>query len=1016
MKRSATGQKCTKPFSQFQLTSGTNLSKCCILFMILVLMAAVGFAQAPVISYHTPNVFEQDTAITPLTPNNTGGAVSNTPAIKVADVSQVRFFFNNLNFAVDAGNNIYVCNYSGSNILKFPAAGGSPVPLGSGIPNPSGVAVDAAGNLYVTGGAHDTTRAAQLWKIPVAGGPATVIGTGLTIPQGLALDAAGNIYVANYGSSNIVKFIPGNTAPVIVASMPYPRSIAIDPANNIYAVNGSYLYKIPAGTNAIAPFDRCPETAAQTIACDAAGNIYLSQGYTIANLAAVPVLEGRFVKKIPADGSGIVSEGTDPLTYCFAVAVTPSGTIFTNNDPDLGIYKITQGNYSISPSLPVDLYLEANTGKIGGTPLLPSPPTSYVVTAHNNAGSSSATLSIRVLSTNAFLSDIIPSKGVLDYPVKVGTIFGYLYSSKVNYEVDSITVTPVAMNPAATIKVNGAVVKSNTPSAPIPLVVGQNAITIVVIAQDGITTLTYTFICTRNSPSNNNLSHLALSRGVLSPAFNSLITTYSTTVSNTISSLTVTPTAADTASRITVNGTAVASGTASLAIPLSVGSNVIAIVVNTPGKTANTYTVTATRAPSPNTFLSTLAISRGVLSPKFSHLITSYTTEVASAISSVTVTPTTSNPGAAVTVNGSSVPSGTASTAIPLSVGLNTITVAVTASDGNVNTYTIAVTRAPSPDSFLSGLVLSQGILSPKFSHLTTSYTTRVSPDVAYLTITPTALNPGATITVNGTAVTTGTASGFFLLSEGYNTFTIVVTSPDGFASLTYTITALLLDNSLGDVNLLSLDLDHGVLSPVFSPSVTSYTASVGNEVTSIGITPTTINPISDISVDGGEEINSGIEVPVPLQVGDNVVTIDVENFIDFEPFFMRYTVTINRAGPPPVDAVKEPVSVVQPLETPQLAADGVNVHEGITPNGDGINDFLQIDGILSYPDNKLQILNRSGQLIFEAKNYDNSSKVFDGHSSKTGAMQLPGTYFYTLDYTVKGVAKHKTGFIVLKY
>jgi hypothetical protein len=30
--------------------------------------------------------------------------------------------------------------------------------------------------------------------------------------------------------------------------------------------------------------------------------------------------------------------------------------------------------------------------------------------------------------------------------------------------------------------------------------------------------------------------------------------------------------------------------------------------------------------------------------------------------------------------------------------------------------------------------------------------------------------------------------------------------------------------------------------------------------------------------------------------------------------------------------------------------------------------------------------------------------------------MQLPGTYFFALDYTVNGIIKHKTGFIVLKY
>ena len=89
---------------------------------------------------------------------------------------------------------------------------------------------------------------------------------------------------------------------------------------------------------------------------------------------------------------------------------------------------------------------------------------------------------------------------------------------------------------------------------------------------------------------------------------------------------------------------------------------------------------------------------------------------------------------------------------------------------------------------------------------------------------------------------------------------------------------------------------------------------------------------------------------------------------------------------------------------------------QGVSPNGDGINDFLVIDGIQAYPDNKLSIMNRNGQLIYEATGYDNSTKVFNGRSSKNGQMQLQGTYFYQLDYTVKGITKHKTGFLVLKY
>jgi hypothetical protein len=61
-------------------------------------------------------------------------------------------------------------------------------------------------------------------------------------------------------------------------------------------------------------------------------------------------------------------------------------------------------------------------------------------------------------------------------------------------------------------------------------------------------------------------------------------------------------------------------------------------------------------------------------------------------------------------------------------------------------------------------------------------------------------------------------------------------------------------------------------------------------------------------------------------------------------------------------------------------------------------------------------IMSRSGELVFEAKGYDNSSKVFDGHSNKNGKLQQAGTYFYSLEYKVGGVNKRKTGFIILKW
>jgi len=74
------------------------------------------------------------------------------------------------------------------------------------------------------------------------------------------------------------------------------------------------------------------------------------------------------------------------------------------------------------------------------------------------------------------------------------------------------------------------------------------------------------------------------------------------------------------------------------------------------------------------------------------------------------------------------------------------------------------------------------------------------------------------------------------------------------------------------------------------------------------------------------------------------------------------------------------------------------------------------IDGITSYPDNHLMIINLNGALVYQAKGYDNSKAVFDGHSNINGRMQEPGTYFYALDYNVNGVTRHRTGYIVLKY
>ncbi|SDT23587.1 gliding motility-associated C-terminal domain-containing protein [Mucilaginibacter mallensis] len=97
-------------------------------------------------------------------------------------------------------------------------------------------------------------------------------------------------------------------------------------------------------------------------------------------------------------------------------------------------------------------------------------------------------------------------------------------------------------------------------------------------------------------------------------------------------------------------------------------------------------------------------------------------------------------------------------------------------------------------------------------------------------------------------------------------------------------------------------------------------------------------------------------------------------------------------------------------------AGDEIIVHQAVSPNGDGINDFFLIEGIKNYPDNQVTIVNRNGVKVYQTRSYDNAYRVFDGRSNITGTLQQAGTYFYLLEYTVNGESKRKTGFLVLKY
>ncbi|RAV07364.1 cadherin-like beta sandwich domain-containing protein, partial [Paenibacillus contaminans] len=140
----------------------------------------------------------------------------------------------------------------------------------------------------------------------------------------------------------------------------------------------------------------------------------------------------------------------------------------------------------------------------------------------------------------------------------------------------------------------------------VTLNVGANTVTVVVTAQDGMTTKTYTITVTRAKSSNADLNALTLSAGTLTPGFTTGDVSYTASVGNAVTSIDVTPTVADSTATVTVNNDTINSGSAKH-VTLGVGTNTVTVVVTAEdGTTTKTYTITVTRAKSSNADLSAL--------------------------------------------------------------------------------------------------------------------------------------------------------------------------------------------------------------------------------------------------------------------------------------------------------------------------------------------------------------------------------------------------------------------------
>lgn len=255
--------------------------------------------------------------------------------------------------AVDTAGNVYIADNNNNVVRKVNTAGiittiagnasGHAGYVGDGHPadsallnNPMAVAVDLAGNIYISDNGNNVIR-----KVNPAGiistyaGRDTVSGyTGdngpadsatLSSPQGIAVDAAGDLYIAdNYnnvirkvntagiittfaGNRTITGTTNGDGGPADSAYFAGPYGVAVDSVGNVYIadvddnsiriVNTSDTINTFAGGNMPAGFggDGGPATAAKLaypsgVATDPQGNVYISDSQNYRVRKVVPAV------------------------------------------------------------------------------------------------------------------------------------------------------------------------------------------------------------------------------------------------------------------------------------------------------------------------------------------------------------------------------------------------------------------------------------------------------------------------------------------------------------------------------------------------------------------------------------------------------------------------------------------------------------------------------------------------------------------------------------------------------